>query len=55
MQAFTGLRGHEEEEEEEGGEPGHTQQEEGQTASGHKMTDMTEKGTRRVLVLIAFG
>lgn len=31
MQAFTGLRG-DEKEEEKGGEPGHTQQEEGATA-----------------------
>lgn len=38
MQAFTGLRG---DEKGGGGEPGHTQQEEGAVASGQKITAIT--------------
>lgn len=41
MQAFAGLNG-DNKEEEKGGEPGHTQQEEGATAFDHKMLDVAD-------------
>lgn len=52
MQAFTGLRG--DEKEEKGGERGHSQREEGATASGQKITVVWSGAARKEPEMFSF-